>query len=52
MSEWYIEYKGYCQIDALTPEDAIRILRELNPHDGRVYDDAIKITKVECMDDD
>ena len=52
MSEWRIEYKGSCQVDADTPEEAIKILRELNPHDGQVYDDEINILKVECMDDD
>jgi hypothetical protein len=51
MSEWFIKFRGFCQVDAPTREEAIKILRSLNPHDGRVYDDQLTITKVECMDD-
>jgi hypothetical protein len=52
MSTWWINFEGHCEVDGDTPEEAIEKLRSLNPHDGRVYDDELKITLVECMDDE
>lgn len=49
---YHLEFRGFCNVDAESMEEAIQTLRQLNPHDGRVYDDEITITKAEYMDDD
>ena len=49
--EWCVEFHGCCHVDAETPEEAIRTIWALNPHDGRVYDDVIKVDEIRCMDD-